>query len=127
MKKTLAILLCLMLALCVPTVLAEETPEKFTSGDYVYILQDDGTTMITYPPELDGYTVTAIGEKAFASKSGIYSVILPDSVTFIGEDVFGEGSDSLVLTVDRDSCARQYAIDNGIEYTYPDANDWLNS
>ena len=45
-------------------------------------------------------------------------------MTSIGEDAFSE-CDILTLTVSRDSYACQYAIDNGLVYTYPDANDWL--
>ena len=33
----------------------------------------------------------------------------------------------LTLTVTRDSYAAEYCEENGLNYTYPDANDWLNS
>ena len=42
------------------------------------------------------------------------------------KDAFA-GCDNLTLTVTRDSYAAQYAEKNGIPYTYPDSNDWLNS
>ena len=54
------------------------------------------------------------------------AVDIPDSVTFIGNHAF-DGCDSLTeIIVGRDSYAKQYCIDNGLSYTYPDANDWLN-
>ena len=30
------------------------------------------------------------------------------------------------MTVGRGSYAEQYAVDNGINYMYPDSMDWLN-
>ena len=54
------------------------------------------------------------------------AVTIPDSVTSIGEDTF-ENCPCLTLIVGRGSYARQYAIDNEIEYTYPDSLDWLNN
>ena len=72
-------------------------------------------------------SVTSIGESAFFFCYNLTSVTIPDSVTFIGVDAFSNCSDDLVLTVERDSYAKSYAEENGISYTYPDANDWLNS
>ena len=105
---------------------------------------------LSIPSELDGITVTAIDRRGFWQAYNLVSVTIPDSITFIGDSTFngcesltsvvipgsvtyiGEKafyccSDNLVLTVDRDSYARQYALDNGINFTYPDINDWLNS
>ena len=59
------------------------------------------------------------------------SKAVPASVTFIGKSAFKKSAfmsrESLTLTVDRDSYALQYAKENGIDYTYTDALDWLNS
>ena len=65
--------------------------------------------------------LTAIGDNAFFS-CGLASIALPDSLTSIGEGAFDGCSDTLTLTVPRDSYACQYAIDNGIPYTCSDAN-----
>ncbi len=115
MKRTLFAIpiALLLLALCL-TACAEETkPETFTSGDYTYILPENGAAEITgywgkaenltIPDQLDGHPVTAIGDDAFYSCS------------------------SLTLTVGRDSYALQYCKENGLNYTYPDSLDWLNN
>ena len=77
-----------------------------------------------------------IGDSAFVGCFALSAVALPEGLTSIGDDAFvgcasltsiGEGafdgcSDTLTLTVPRDSYAHQYAIDNGIPYTCSDAN-----
>lgn len=67
-------------------------------------------------------SVMTIGECAFQSCIWLQSITVPDSVTQIGDDAFGYCT-SLVLTVTRDSYAEQYANENGLEYTYPDAEE----
>ena len=69
--------------------------------------------------------VTSIGDRAFECCDSLTEVVIPDSVTSIGLFAFGQ-CDMLTLTVGRDSYAAEYAKNNGITYTYPDANDWLN-
>jgi len=67
-----------------------------TSGDFSYVVLEDGTAQITgyagtatvveIPPEIDGYTVTCIKSvtgSAFPGKT----VILPATVTAVGESV----------------------------------------
>ena len=34
---------------------------------------------------------------------------------------------NLVIMVNRDTYAKEYCDINGLDYTYPDADDWLNS
>ena len=79
-----------------------------------------GLTSVTLP---DG--LTTIGDDAFADCSGLTSITLPDSLTDIGGWAF-IGCENATFTVGRDSYAKQYCIDNGFTYTYPDANDRLN-
>ena len=63
---------------------------------------------------------------AFAGCRFLTTIELPDSVTSIGDRAF-EKCDNLTMTVQRDSYAARYAKDNNLNYTYPDANDWLNN
>jgi len=108
-KKLLFIALLLICLL--PPAFAEEETVTCTSGDYEYILLEDGTAEITdyfgyahelqIPSLLNEYTVTSIGNYAFYSCK------------------------SLTLTVDADSYAESYAEQEGIDYTYANALDWL--
>ena len=77
-------------------------------------------TSVTIPD-----SVTAIEDRAFSNCRSLTSVTIPDNVTAIGGYAF-YGCDRLTLTVGRDSYAKQYCIENGLKYTYPDSLDWLN-
>ena len=78
-------------------VYAEEA-EKYESGDYKYILLEDGTAEISaytgedeeleVPSELDGYVVTSIGESSFLFCINLKKLILPECVTRIGNRAF---------------------------------------
>ena len=70
-------------------------------------------------------SVASIGEYAFSNCRSLKSIEIPESVTEIGENAFHDCS-TLTLIVERDSYAAQYAKENDIPYTFPDANDWLN-
>ena len=131
------------------------TPAE-TSGDREYIVLDDGTAEITcyddrqvdvpeIPSQLDGYTVTGIGNDAiscyyeltsvtipdsvtvigdwaFQYCTGFTSVTIPNSVTSIGEKAFAmyfDRSEELVFTVDEGSYAEEYCKTNGCMYRYP--------
>ena len=65
-----------------------------------------------------------IDERAFSYCNRLLSVTLPDTVTEIGADAF-ERRANLTLVVGRGSYGEQYAKDNDIKYTYPDADEWL--
>ena len=71
-------------------------------------------------------SVTSIENEVFSNCESLTSVTLPDSVTSIGGWAFKD-CDQLTLTVSRDSYSEEFAIENDILYTYPDATDWLNN
>ena len=96
-----------------------EIPQGITSIGDAAFAGCDSLTDITIPD-----SVTTIGDSAFGLCDSLTSITLPDSVTSIGDSAF-YGCNSLILTVGRDSYAKQYAVENGIQYTYPDANNWL--
>nr|WP_296076080.1 leucine-rich repeat domain-containing protein [uncultured Ruminococcus sp.] len=92
MKKLLALLLTLIMAVSVvsivPTVSAEET--VYTSGDFQYVKLNDKNIKITryigegldvvIPSKLDNYTVTRVGENLFYYNREVTSVSFPDSI-----------------------------------------------
>ena len=92
MKKLLALLLTLVMAVSVvsivPTVSAEET--VYTSGDFQYVKLNDKNIKITkyigkgldvvIPSKLDNYTVTRVGENLFYYNREVTSVSFPDSI-----------------------------------------------
>ena len=69
-----------------------------TYGDYEYSVLGDETIIITeykgsdddvtVPSEIDGKTVTRIGELAFSNNEALETVALPDSITEIGGGAF---------------------------------------
>ncbi len=114
-KAMCAVISATVLMLSVPCVTAyadDEEVEVITSGDYAYTVLDNGTAQIyggtaddeygdtpvaaytgsdeeiEIPSELDGYTVTSIGDYAFLSCGTLVSVTIPDTVTSIGEYAF---------------------------------------
>ena len=103
MKKLFAALVALVLLFAACALAEDEdicnwhyqpsTPAE-TSGDWEYIVLDDGTVEIRdyygnaetldIPSVIDGYTVTSIGDSAFHECCSLTSVTIPDSVTNIG-------------------------------------------
>ena len=95
LAKIVTVALCIALLPCWGAFAATPQP----SGDYFYVIQDDGTAKITdytgdassltVPEALDGYAVTAIGDYAFVDCKTLTEITLPEGVTTIGEEAFG--------------------------------------
>ena len=95
-------------------------PEGLTSiGDYAFC-SCKSLTKITLPEGL-----TSIGEAAFSSCEGLTEITLPETLKEIGEDAFHRCPEDALFTVVRGSYAAKWCKENGKEYTYSDANDWL--
>ncbi|MCR4578192.1 MAG: leucine-rich repeat domain-containing protein [Clostridiales bacterium] len=77
-------------------------------------------TSVTIPD-----SVTSIGDNAFAECWRLNSLTIPEGVTFIGEQAFYNCGEWLTLTVEKDSYAEKYCKENGLNYQYTDALDWL--
>ena len=111
MKKLLTALLILLLALPVSTPAEEagKRPEVFTSGDYRYVLTEEGSAQITgytgaagaleIPAELDGHAVTSVRKYAFAYCDSLTSVTVPEGVTDIGDNAFSQCGGLTSLTI----------------------------
>ena len=110
-RKSLYLLLCLLVCLCAPA-LAEE-PEILVCGKYEYFLNPDGTATIakhhsfdrdvTIPNELDGHTVSGIGDDALSSY--LKNLTLPSSVTTLNANAFPQSLQQIILPEDHPTLA----------------------
>lgn len=71
----------------------ESGPPKQDTADFTYELNNGSLTVTSYvgnqksvtvPASIDGYAVTAIGDRTFSNRSDVTCVVIPDSVTTIG-------------------------------------------
>lgn len=106
MKKIIAVIMALACIVCVFASCGkkDDTPKELTSGDYTYVVLEDGTVKITkyngtsdeierdLPSEIDGKTVTVIGKEAFAGAEGLTVVNFPTGLVKIEERAFAESS-----------------------------------
>ena len=106
MKKMLVFLICFAMALfAVGTAPAEVVPapaDRIASGDYCYVIQEDGTAAIVgfnsitgsspvkdtleFPAELDGLSVTKINYLGLKGKAK--EVIIPEGITTLADYAF---------------------------------------
>lgn len=100
--------------------------------------------VVEIPEQLDGHVVTSIGARVFEKKTGIFIIpstvssigdrafahdryhddfttliIVPDSVTSFGKDVFyGRDTFADLIRIEGNSIAAQYCEENGYNYEY---------
>ena len=112
MKQCRLIVAVLLMVLCLSACAAADEPAKYTSGDFVYILLEDGTAEITdykgeletlvVPDMLDGHKVTSIGDGAFSKRASLTSITIPDSVSHLGANAFRRCRKLTVIRVSPD-------------------------
>ena len=108
MKRTLSMALALCLMFGSAAALPEGTftqstsitasAETLISGDFEYTLLDDGTinifkytgneTELEIPSKIDNKTVTSLSMYSFYNCTSLITVIIPNSVTYIGDEAF---------------------------------------
>ena len=109
-KRLLSILLAAALLIgLVPTLLLPAAAADYTSGDFTYKLNDDGSAIITQysgsaaaltiPSSLDGHTVKQIGSYAFGKNTTLTSVSIPETVTELEYSAFMDCTSLTAVTI----------------------------
>ena len=121
MKKFVAFLLLVMMLF---TVALAEEPAIQTSGAYQYIVLDDGTakimksTSLAIPSEVDGHTVSGIGDNAFIDIGDpCDTIIIPECVTSVGINPFS-GNNNVAIYVSPEHPTLE--SDKGVLYSKAD-------
>jgi len=113
MKKTIGILLTVLLAVSMLPLMGFAASEEIDGDEYFYKVVNGKATIteyfgyggdITLPATLGGYPVTAIGEQAFISYGldwgvPITGVIIPEGVTSIGDMAFAYSEKLTSVTI----------------------------
>ena len=109
-KRLLSILLAAALLIgLVPTLLLPAAAADYTSGDFTYKLNDDGSAIITQysgsaaaltiPSSLDGHTVKQIDSYAFGKNTTLTSVSIPETVTELKYSAFMDCTSLTAVTI----------------------------
>ena len=98
MKKTISIILSILIISCMLPLSLNAMAEEYTEGYYTYEVIDDEASIISVntgistavevPSSLGGYPITSIGWGAFDGCTKITSLFIPASVTFISNEAF---------------------------------------
>lgn len=68
---------------------------RFLSANTIAITDYNGyDTEVTIPSKIDGYTVTGV---EYMDTSNVRKIVMPDTVTYIGESAFADSSDGIPL------------------------------
>ena len=125
LRKSLSLLLAVVMLLCAVPLCAPTASAK-TSGNYTYTVKNKQATItkckdtakgnITVPSKLGGYSVAAIGERAFYNCKKLTGVTVPDSVKTIGEEAFSGCSGLKSIKLPKDLKKIEYAtfINSGL-------------
>ncbi len=120
-RKIVSLLLSLaMILTALP--LAGFTAFAEKDGDFEYVVLEDGTAEITnymgsaetldIPSKLDTYTVTSIGDSAFAYNNSLTSVTIPNGVTNIDNSAFDLCYSLTEIKVDANN--KNYSSQDGV-------------
>jgi len=82
-------------------------------------------TVLSIPAQVDGYAVMSIGDGTFSYGYSLKEITLPGTLAEIGADAFYGCPEDALFTVPGGSLAEEWCKENGKNYTYPDANDWI--
>ena len=103
-----------------------------SSGDYNYVLLNDGTVEITYyrgnetnlsiPSTIDGYTVTSLGVHSF-NNGNFESVTIPDTITKLDYGVFSNCSNLTDITLPDSITAMSDSVFSDTAY-FNDKKNW---
>lgn len=98
MKKILSVLMAILFIISIIPV-SQLTVSAATSGYYTYTVSGGKATItavsnkisgnVTIPSDFSGYTVVAIGDRAFYECDSVTKITVPDSVKSIGDAAFG--------------------------------------
>ena len=87
-KKLFFFRLCALLAFAFPAALHAQFTFTTNNGAITITKYIGADANVVIPNATNGWSVTTIGDSAFASCTGVTNVTIPDSITSIGDDVF---------------------------------------
>lgn len=78
---------------------------------------NENNTQIEIPNNINNISVKEIGNEAFANRTDLEKIEIPDSVTTIADNAFN-GSENVIIVCNPNSTAEQYAKSHDIGYIY---------
>ena len=98
MRKWAVLLVFIILCQAVAYPAVAESPTAIISGDYEYVLREDGSACLTLykghakaltiPGDMDGHPVKAVGKDAFPKGLSVSSILIPAGIREIGAGAF---------------------------------------